>query len=206
MRRDGRRPRGPTWRRRRRVHGGFLDTLKKRVEKFQRLGFQEQDVIAKVVISNPANYQVLTESHDIAIAWSAELANQTVGPRTGPGRDEAFWGAIRGGPADAARHCFWSARLASKLGYNDALLLVTTHEMTTLEDPKVTDPAKKARNVLESAMDMANNAVGLQIGTKSANASDDELKKALLEALDTVQLLVLDKQSGGLVPSRSIVP
>lgn len=185
---------------------GFLDTLKKRAEKFQKLGFKEQAAIAKVVISNPANYQVLTESHDIAMAWSVELATQAVGPRTGPERDEAFQAVMRGGPADAARHCFWSARLASKLGYNDALLLVTTHELTTLEDPKVTDPAEKARNVLESAMDMANNAVGLQIGTKSANASDDELKKACLEALDTGQLLVVDKQSGGLVPSRSIVP
>jgi hypothetical protein len=70
----------------------------------------------------------------------------------------------------------------------------------------VTDPAQKLRNFMESVMDLTNNAVGLKIGVQNANAGDDALKKACLEALQTGQLVELDDKTQKLVPTKSIVP
>ena len=141
---------------------------------------------------------MLNESAQIALDWANDLATQAAGPPSGSDFATKVATSVRGGPADAARHCFWSARLASKLGYNDAMLVVMTHEVNTLQ-------SGDAREKLESVMDLRNNAVGLQIGARMANASDDDLKKAVLEALTTGQLVRVDPKTNKLVPTNGLV-
>jgi hypothetical protein len=183
--------------------GGFLEDVKRQFKKFKEMSTEEKAANLKVLVSNPNNYKVLTESADLALAWSRELATTAAGPANGADFDNRFKAAIRGGPADAARHCFWSARLASKLGYNDAAALVSTHEMTGLQDTTAGDPV---RLVMESTMDLTNNAVGLKIGVRMANMADDSLKQACLDALKAGELREIDRTGLRLVPTTSIVP
>lgn len=63
-----------------------------------------------------------------------------------------FPGSRRNTPGDAFRHCFWSALLARDIGYASALRYTNAHEAFPRNPPD------------EKAMDLHNNAVGLNIG------------------------------------------
>lgn len=63
-----------------------------------------------------------------------------------------FPGNRRNTPGDAFRHCFWSALLARDIGYASALRYTNAHEAFPDNPPD------------EKAMDLHNNAVGLNIG------------------------------------------
>ena len=97
------------------------------------------------------------------------------------------------GPADALRHCFLAAMLARDLGYTDAMDVLVAHEMNAAWG----SPA--------SQMDLVNNAVGLEIGTRMKAASDVDLQVAALDAFLQGRLRVLDHNDGDkLVPTRSL--
>lgn len=178
---------------------GFLEDAKRKYAKFKTLHPREQEVLVGVSLKNPANYRIITESHDVALAWSSDLASKAAGPPAAADFKDKVAALARGGGADAARHCFWSARLASKLGYNDALLLTTAHEVAPIQSGDKT-------MLMESVMDLHNNAVGLKIGARSANASDADLQKAVLDALGAGELRVLDPKTNKLLPSTAIGP
>lgn len=184
---------------------GFLEDVKRKYKKFDEMSAEEKAANIKVLLSSPGNYKVVTESADLAMAWSRELATAASGPPDAADFKDKVKASLRGGPADAARHCFWSARLSSKLGYNDAALLVATHEITGIKTSTATKPGDRLREVLETAMDLHNNSCGLKIGVQKANASDDDLKKACLEALMAGQLLQVDNRRMTLVPTKSLV-
>ena len=97
------------------------------------------------------------------------------------------------GPADALRHCFLAAMLARDIGYTDAMDVLVAHEMNAAWG----SPA--------SQMDLFNNAVGLEIGTRMKVASDVDLQAATLDAFLQGRLRVLDHNDGDkLVPTRSL--
>lgn len=171
---------------------GFYDDLTRVQARFDKMHPAEQDAYRDVIAANPLNALVLKESAEKAETWAKGLA--TLGTSIGgPGI------SIHNGPADAARHCYWSALLASKLAYNDAMRVVVTHEFGAME-------SGKAQDKLEVRMDLHNDRVGLEIGTSMKDASDTQLQDKCLEALFGGRLLVIDPKTSTLIPSKSLAP
>lgn len=81
--------------------------------------------------------------------------------------------------SDAFRHCFWSALLASEIGYSGALNFTTAHESSPTNDPR------------EKEMDLHNNHVGLNIGRTPS--SSQTLSIQCMTALAAGKLKVLVK-------------
>jgi hypothetical protein len=79
--------------------------------------------------------------------------------------------------SDASRHCFWSAILTRDIGYQYALAFTTAHETSPTNPPA------------ERAMDLHNNAVGLEIGRQGG--SDPSLSNACMAAWKAGRLKVL---------------
>lgn len=69
-------------------------------------------------------------------------------------------GGQHNGPADAFRHCYWSALLARDIGPDNAKSFTDAHEAYG------DNPAG------EKAMDLHNNSVGIAIGRANPGASD----------------------------------
>lgn len=171
---------------------GFFDDLVRVQKRFEKMHPDEQEAYRDVIAANPLNGLVLKESADKAEAWAKSLANFGTNA-AGPGI------SIHNGPADAARHCYWSALLASKLPYNDAMRVVVTHEFGALE-------SGKAQDKIEARMDLHNDRVGLEIGTRNKGATDTQLQDQCLEALFGGKLLVIDPTTSNLIPSKSLAP
>ncbi|MFN3409353.1 MAG: RHS repeat domain-containing protein, partial [Limisphaerales bacterium] len=64
---------------------------------------------------------------------------------------------IEGGPADAFRHCLWSCRMAQEIGRERAKAVGDIHERCGRNRPAA------------EAMDLANNAIGIGLGTPGAD-------------------------------------
>ncbi|WP_137173982.1 hypothetical protein [Massilia sp. HP4] len=90
-----------------------------------------------------------------------------------------FSGSGHNTPADAFRHCFWSALLCKELGYRIALRYTTVHEAYDRNPPA------------EKEMDLHNNAVGLKIGL--SHAPDPILSDRSIAALRSGRLKVLKR-------------
>lgn len=93
------------------------------------------------------------------------------------------------GPGDAFRHCYWNALMAREIGERAAEAIATAHE----------DGGGPAN---ERLMDLHNNSVGRLIGSKHPNENDYRLTDLCMEAVDTGQTMILDK-NGKLIPSGS---
>lgn len=177
---------------------GFMDDIQRAKSTYDRLNAHEKDALKDIIDANPLNAFVLKDAKDEAEAWAKSLA--TFG---GAGLPEADRPAARGasihnGPADAARHCYWSALLASQLTYNEAMRVVFTHEFDAID-------SGKAQDKLEARMDIHNDRIGLEIGTRMKGATKAQLQAACMDALTNGKLVVIDKR-GSLVPTRSLQP
>lgn len=178
---------------------GFLDGIQAAFKTYERMNGDEKDAMWDAIQANPGSALVLKEAKEEAERWSRILA----GLRT-EGLPEAeaaarYQASIHNGPADAARHCYWSALLASKLAYNDAMRVVFTHEFGQID-------SAEAGERLEARMDLHNDRVGLEIGTRNKGAGDADLTVMVLQALFTGQLRFIDAKTGTLVPTKSLVP
>lgn len=81
--------------------------------------------------------------------------------------------------SDAFRHCFWSALLTRKIGYDGAREFTTAHESSPTNVPA------------EKGMDLHNNSVGLNIGKNGG--TDKYLSSLCATALAAGKLKVLVK-------------
>lgn len=83
--------------------------------------------------------------------------------------------------------------LARDIGYTDAMEVLVAHEMNA------------SWGTPTSQMDLHNNAVGLELGTRMKAASDVDLQVATLDAFLQGRLRVIDRMDGNkLVPTRSL--
>lgn len=75
----------------------------------------------------------------------------------------------RNDQSDAFRHCYWSALIAKRVSYYDAIKFTTLHEM------------RPGNDLAEKRMDLHNNKIGAQIGRRggSAKVISDKCYKAL---------------------------
>lgn len=182
---------------------GFYDDLKSKFDIWNRMNDFEKDTVRDIVSANPGQAFVLKEAKEEAERWSKSVSYAFTAELT-PEQAEATARASRNdGPADALRHCCWSALLSSQLAYNDAMRVVMSHEFGPSEGS------------LASRMDIHNNSVGLRIGAankRPASASpagiarnDGDIKEAVMNAFLHGQLVVLSKDKSRLEPSRSLL-
>lgn len=132
-----------------------------------------------------AKEEALRWSRNVSFAFTDGMSEEEAGATALASRNE--------GPADALRHCFLAAMLARDIGYTDAMEVLVAHEMNA------------AWGTPASLMDLHNNAVGLEIGTRMKAASDVDLQVATMDAFLQGRLRVLDHADGDkLVPTRSL--
>ena len=161
----------------------------------QALGTQGSNLAeAATIIVNITSLPKLLAAKAEATRWSRNVSYAFTSDMEGK-RAEAIAYASRAqeGPADALRHCFLAAMLARDIGYTDAMNVLVAHEMNA-------DWGSPA-----SRMDLFNNAVGLELGTRLKAASDVDLQVATMDAFLQGRLRVLDHANGDrLVPTRSL--
>ena len=90
------------------------------------------------------------------------------------------------GRADAARHAYWNVRMVAEGLSSDAIIGATmAHEVMNIHDQD--EPSN------EAAMDMLNNAAGLQIGLGlGVGTSVEQSAAAVISALEIGRLIILD--------------
>lgn len=178
---------------------GLYDSLKGAYDSYKRLNAAEKDALSDIILANPRNASVLRDAQTEALRWSQVLAGTALDGLPQDQAEARFKASNRNGPADAARHCYWSALLASKLSHNEAMRVVFTHEFDQIE-------ASEALERLAAQMDLHNDRVGLDIGGRNKGASDVDLTVAVLQALFSGQLRQIDVKTGTLVPTKSLQP
>ena len=178
---------------------GFLDGVQRAYATFNRLNASEKDAMWDAVTANPNNAFILKAAKEEAEGWARTLAGTFTDGLPADQVEARYRASIHNGPADAARHCYWSALLASKLTYNEAMRVVFTHEFNQID-------SGVAQDQLEARMDLHNDRIGLEIGTRNKGASDIDLRDAVMKALFSGQLRFIDPKASTLVPTRSLVP
>ncbi|MBR0682514.1 hypothetical protein GXW74_18630 [Roseomonas eburnea] len=148
---------------------------------------------AGAIVLNATSLPKLLAARKEALRWSRNVSYAFTAEMDEEEAEETASASRNAGPADALRHCYLSAMLGRDLGYEDALLVLTTHEMNA----EWGSPA--------SRMDLFNNAIGIEIGVRSKTASDGDLQEATMNAFLQGRLRVVDKANGNvLVPTKSL--
>ena len=130
------------------------------------------------------------ESGDPAAVWNikTEAENATAGIFTDTGRP-----GVTDNHRDAFRHAYLNALLTQRFGKKTAELIATAHERGPDDTPKA------ARS---ESMDLHNNQVGRDIAERlGPNASQEDLRRAVEQAVRDGKLVVFDKDKATLVPS-----
>lgn len=178
---------------------GFLDDITRAWNTYDGLHPDEKEALQDIVKANPNNAFVLKEAKEDAEQWARTLSRCFTDGLPEDVVAARVKASIRNGPADAARHCYWSALLASTLTYNEAMRVVFTHEFRQID-------STEAQDKLEARMDLHNDRVGLEIGTRRRGASNLDLREEVMIALLHGKLVVIDPATKALVPTRSLVP
>lgn len=117
---------------------------------------------------NPLNYKKFNDIKDEAEEFGAN--NKYTDANDESSQD---------GHGDAARHAYWNARMTQEFGADWAKQYATAHEGVGGNGPQ------------REAMDLKNNDVGRQIGLANMNASKDDLKTAVIAAVDKGETVVI---------------
>ncbi|WP_306393053.1 DUF6973 domain-containing protein [Telluria beijingensis] len=127
------------------------------------------------------SFQKLTASEKIHLAIFPEqiAVIKRASQRALLESEPRFPGDRRNTPGDAFRHCFWSALLARDIEYASALRYTNAHEAFPDNPPD------------EKAMDLHNNAVGLNIGRYGG--PNQILILRCMEALRSGRLKVIER-------------
>ena len=90
--------------------------------------------------------------------------------------------------SDAFRHAYWQALNASEVGEYITQQFADAHESETPEGEENS-----------SAMDHHNNEVGIELGKKNTEVSDEELADMVMGKMEDGEMVILD-QNGEVVP------
>lgn len=178
---------------------GFLDDITRAWNTYDGLHPDEKEALQDIVRANPNNAFVLKEAKEEAEGWARSLSRCFTDGLPEDVAAARVKASIHNGPADAARHAYWSALLASKLSYTEAMRVVFTHEFRQIDSGVPQDK-------LEARMDLHNDRVGLEIGTRMKGASDLDLRDEVMKALLAGQLRFIDDKTKTLAPTKSLVP
>lgn len=114
-------------------------------------------------------------------------------------KSDTLDGDISGGQVDAFKHAYWMALLAQEISENKALRLGKAHEKGNYLELK---KAKKkgiynSHDAVASEMDLYNNQIGIEIGLQYPEASREELKLLITEAILSGKMMVIKKNEKG---------
>jgi RHS repeat-associated protein len=162
---------------------------------------------------------------DSMLRYALEVSNNTPYGSVGLGKEYAdiaskeaqkrFTQAeLSGGKGDAWRHCYWSALMANDprlrngthyVGPNLLSTGVKTETFPAYEIGRLYEDMDTKQSQMDRAMDMHNNNVGLQIGTKlGPNASRDDLMKACDKMLQRKQLIWIEPELREMTPAEKL--
>lgn len=127
---------------------------------------------------NPIDCLTVNGLADEALAWAQN--NQA-----------ALGGGLFQGCADAARHAYWNALMAQELGRQTAQDFGDAHEFSNFN------------NCDDNNMDLHNNDVGRDLAAPGATRA--QLQQAVVDALRSGRLVIIDAATGRPVPSGSCV-
>ncbi|MCX7862722.1 MAG: hypothetical protein N2449_06980 [Bacteroidales bacterium] len=112
--------------------------------------------------------------------------------------DTTLDGDKNGGQLDAFRHAYWMAIITKKYGPRFALRLGKVHEKGNYQ------MFKKSKNedgtipdYESSAMDFLNNDVGIEVGLKYKELSNEEIKEKIIELIKEGKLFIIKKDKQG---------
>ncbi|WP_433566428.1 DUF6973 domain-containing protein [Nocardia sp. CA-151230] len=128
---------------------------------------------------NPLNYKKFNDIKEEAVSFGKDNKYTAVNENS---KDD--------GHADAARHAYWNARMTQEFGADWAKQYASAHEMVGGNGPQ------------REAMDLKNNDVGRQIGLANMNASKDDLKTAVIAAVDKGDTVVIHSPNGDKAPAQ----
>jgi len=112
--------------------------------------------------------------------------------------DPLFDGDENGGQVDAFRHSFWMALLAQNIGWKRARSLGKAHEKGNYQSFKKGEFEEgQLADSAGSAMDLYNNAVGLEIGRSGKAVPVEELKRAVRDSVLAGKMQVIRKNAAG---------
>ena len=123
--------------------------------------------------------------------------------------DTRLDGISNGGTLDAFRHVFWMASLSQQIRWRKAYKLGKAHEKGNKAD------YRKKRNeegylpdAVSCEMDLWNNDVGIEIGRRSRNIPENELKHLALEAVikGKCRIVKMNTEGNFLDESGKIIP
>ena len=103
-----------------------------------------------------------------------------------------------GGQVDAFRHSYWMALLSQKIKPKKAFKLGKAHEMgNKLSFIKGDYEDGTQADSLSSAMDIYNNAVGIEIGRANKKVTEEELKQLVIQSVLSGDMRILKKDKQG---------
>lgn len=99
------------------------------------------------------------------------------------------------GQADAFRHLYWMARLTQKIGGKRAFDLGVAHEKANYEDFLKSE--FDLHDSISCEMDLFNNKIGIAIGERHPDISEDSLKKVVIESILSGKAVIVYKDALG---------
>ncbi|MEV6098980.1 hypothetical protein [Nocardia sp. NPDC051981] len=115
-------------------------------------------------------YKIKSEANDAA--KQSKFGESLAGGRT-----------LNDGQGDAFRHTYWNALLTRRFGEDFAKEYTTAHERVGgQQGPR-------------EAMDLYNNSIGRQIGASNPDASPEELRAKVTQAIDDGKLIIIGQSS-----------
>lgn len=129
-----------------------------------------------------------------ALALSQEALNKTEEVRKGDELD----GDFNGGQVDAFRHTYWMALLSSRIGPRRARSLGKAYERgnhIAFRRGELEDGAQA--DAIASEMDLFNNELGIEIGSRNKGASTAELSNQSIESIRAGKGKIVRKNKSG---------
>lgn len=103
-----------------------------------------------------------------------------------------------GGDLDAFKHSFWMASLSQEIKEKKAGRIGIIHEKVNYhQHKKALRKGKCVQDSTASLMDLKNNEVGIKIGSRNKNISEQKLIKKIIFAVENGELFVVKKDKKG---------
>ncbi|MFC8044284.1 DUF6973 domain-containing protein [Nocardia sp. NPDC057353] len=173
--------------------GTLLDTIRLYAPDFQPKAMTQEEAAALAILAAQPPDGPLNLKTFYAIQDEAQVVAETAYPELS---ETATKVALSDGHADAFRHTYWNARMTQEFGPEWTNTFASAHEKIG------SNPAAR------EAMDLYNNQLGREIGTQNIDATPEELRQKVLDAIHDNRAVVLQSVPDGkqIAFSNSVEP
>lgn len=148
-------------------------------------------------LSRPVKWWVVT--HPFSAGRALEIANHTRKISKALENNEILDGDGSGGQVDAFRHGYWMALMASEIGPRRAWRLGYDHEKGNKLDYRRNRSSSSypLPTSTDCTMDLFNNDVGIELGSKYDDLLRPELKQIILDKIHGGYFIIIKKDVEG---------